>query len=137
PAERPAYRHAERRGDKPLRQRPRHGDSANCEQILEREMQADAEHQENDDALGELVGDILVGHKAGRERADDDSRHQISDKWRQLEAGGEHAKGEGEHEADRDGRYEWRHMQHSSALLASTLTMNGAADNPLARAHAI
>ena len=75
-------------------------------------MQADAEHQENDADLSELVGDILVGDKAGRERADDDSRHQISDQRRQLEAVGEHAKGEGEHEADRDGRYEWRHMQH-------------------------
>ena len=107
------------------------------EQILEREMQADAEHQQNDADLGQLVGDILVGDEAGRERADDDSRHQISDQRRQLEAVGEHAEGEGEHEADRDGRYEWRHMQHSSKLLASTLTMNGAADNPLARAHAM
>ena len=95
-------------------------------------MQADTEHQQDHADLGQLDGDILVGDKAGRERADDNACHQISDQRRQLEAVREHAKGEGEHEADRDGRYEWRHMQHSSELLASTLTMNGAADNPLA-----
>ena len=95
-------------------------------------MQTDAEHQQDHADLGQLDGDILVGDEARRERPDDDACHQISDQRRQLEAVGKHAKGEGEHEADRDGRYEWRHMQHSSELLAYTLTMNGAADNPLA-----
>ena len=36
---------------------------------FEREMQADAEHQQDDADLGELVGDVLVGDVAGRERA--------------------------------------------------------------------
>ena len=86
PAEPPANRHAERRGDQALRQRPRDSDGANRQQILEREMQPHAEHQENDADLGELVGDVLVGDKARRERPDDDAGHEIADQRRQLEA---------------------------------------------------
>ena len=41
---------------------------------------------------------------------------QIADQRRQLEALRQHAKGEGEHEADGDGRYEWRHMRHVAEL---------------------
>ena len=63
-------------------------------------MQADAEHQQNDADLGELVGDVLVGDEAGRERPDDDAGEQIADQRRQLEAVGHDAEGEGEHEAD-------------------------------------
>ena len=115
-------------------------------------MQPDAEHQENDANLGKLIGDILVGDEARRERPDDDARHQIADQRRQLEAVRNDAEAEGEHEADREGGNEGRHMQHEMAFgtglvtrgdkerhlrvrprrLAYTLTMNGAADNPLA-----
>ena len=37
------------------------------EQVFEREMQADAEHQQDHADLGELVRDPLVGDVAGRE----------------------------------------------------------------------
>ena len=46
-----------------------HGDGAHRQQVLQREMQADAEHQQDDADLGELVGQALVGDEARRERA--------------------------------------------------------------------
>ena len=66
--------------------RARNGDGAHRKQILRREVQAHAEHQENDADFGELIGDVLVGDKAGRERPDKDSSHEIADERRQLEA---------------------------------------------------
>ena len=43
------------------------------------ELQADAEHQEDDADFGELVGQVLVGGEAGGIRPDDQSREEISD----------------------------------------------------------
>jgi hypothetical protein len=64
-------------------------------------MQPDTEHQENDADLGELVGDILVGDIAWRERPEDDAGEEITDRRRELQTMGEHPEAEGEHEADR------------------------------------
>ena len=75
-------------------------------------MQADAEHQQDDADLGELVGDVLVGDEAGRERPDQDAGEQIADQRRQLEAVRQHAKGEGEHEADGERGDERRDVRH-------------------------
>ena len=85
-------------------------------------MQPHAEHQQNDADLGELIGDILVGDEARRERPDDDARHQIADQRRQLEAVRDDAEAEGEHEADREGGNEGRHMQHEMAFGTGLVT---------------
>ena len=53
--------HAEQGGAGDLDDGAGDGDLLDREQILEREVQADAEHQENDADLGELAGEILVG----------------------------------------------------------------------------
>ena len=50
-----AMRDAERRGDRDLRQRAGDGDPAHRQQVLDREVQADAEHQQDDADLGELA----------------------------------------------------------------------------------
>ena len=71
--------HAEHGGAGDLGDGARDGDLADGKQILEREMQANAEHQEDDADLGELAGEILVGDIARRERADDDAGQQIAD----------------------------------------------------------
>ena len=47
---------------------------------LQREMQADAEHQENHADLGEFVGEALVRHIARGEGADRDTSQEIPDK---------------------------------------------------------
>jgi hypothetical protein len=51
---------------------PPHG-----EQFLEVELQADAEHEEDDPDLGKLVCQVFVGDEAGRIGADDESRDQV------------------------------------------------------------
>jgi rubrerythrin len=49
-------------------------------------MQPDAEHQQHDADLGQLRGDLDVGHKTRRGRTDDDAGQQVTDQRRQLEA---------------------------------------------------
>ena len=71
------------------------------QQIVKREMQPDAEHQQNDADLGELIGDILVGDIARRERAHQDAGEQIPDQRRDAQALRERAENEGKYEADR------------------------------------
>ena len=48
-------------------------------------MQADAEHQQNDADLGELVGKAGVGDEAWRVRADQHAGYQIAEKRRNAE----------------------------------------------------
>ena len=64
PAEEQAQPHAQQRRDADLHQGAGHRDRLDREQILQREMQADAEHQQDDADLGELVGEVLIGDEA-------------------------------------------------------------------------
>ena len=57
--------HAEQRGDGDLDDRAGHGDGPHRQQILQRKVQADAEHQQDDADLGELGGQRRVGDEAG------------------------------------------------------------------------
>ncbi len=88
-AERPAKpgrkadAHQRRRDD--LHDRAGHGDRAHRQQVLQREMQADAEHQQDDADLGELVGEMLVGDVARRERPHQHAGEQITDQRRDAE----------------------------------------------------
>ena len=82
-AERPAQQHARAPmpssgRDRDLHDRARDRDRLHLQQIVEREMQADAEHQQDDADFGELVGDLLVGHIARRERPDQDAGQRDS-----------------------------------------------------------
>ena len=52
-------------GDGDLDQRAGHRDARDRQQILQREMQADAEHQQDDADLGELAGERLSATKPG------------------------------------------------------------------------
>ncbi len=71
-------------------------------QVLEREMQPDAEHQQDDADFGELVGHVLVADIARRERPDQHAGEQIADQRRHAETMRQCAKREGQHEADDD-----------------------------------
>ena len=50
------------------------------------ELQADAEHQEDDPDLGELIGERPVRDEARRVRSDDEAGHQVADDGRKSEA---------------------------------------------------
>ena len=87
------------------------------QQVLQREMQADAEHQQDDADLGELVRELLVGDEAGRERAHQHAGEQIADQRRGL-AGGAPAR-----RARRPGRGR-RRWWRSAACDAACRTIN-------------
>ena len=113
PALPPADRHAERRRHERLRERAGDGDGADRQQVLEREMQANPEHQQDDADFGELIGNALVGDEARRERADGDAGEQIADQRRQPQALGHEAEGEGEHKPYGERRDERCRMRHA------------------------
>ena len=87
-AEGPAPAHgegrAERGRDGDQQQRARHGHAADRREVGRGEMQADAEHQQDDADLGELAGKPGIGHEARRERADRDAGDEIADERRQA-----------------------------------------------------
>ena len=63
----PAHGHAKRRRNQHLRKRAGNGNGPHRQQIVEREMQSNPEHQENDADLGELVGQSLIRNESRRE----------------------------------------------------------------------
>ena len=75
---------------------------AHGQQVLEREMEPDAEHQQDDAELGELVGEVLVGDEAGGERPDGNACKQVAHERRQLEAVRHRAQRPGERKRNHD-----------------------------------
>ncbi len=112
PAEQPGEPGPQRRRQRDLHDRPRHGDGAHRQQVLEREMQADAEHQQDDAHLGQLQRQMLVGDEAWRVRADQHAGEQIADERRDAEAVGERAEDERKPETGDDGGDQGRVMRH-------------------------
>ena len=98
-----AKRHAEQRGAENLRDGAGHGDRPYREQLLEREMQSDAEHQQNDADLGKLARERLIGNKAGRRRAYEHAGDEIADERRQTQPMGERAEYPGKGQRNDDG----------------------------------
>ena len=93
-----------------------HG-AGNCdgfdgEQVGQREMQADAEHQQNDADFGEFGGKALVGDEAGRERADGDAGEQVAYDGGNAQPLGKRAQDEGQRQADDNGGDQWRIVRH-------------------------
>ena len=86
-----------------LRERARQGDRIDRQQILDREAQADPEHQQDDADLGELAGEIDVGDEARREGAHGDAGQQVADEWRQAQPASHEAAAEGQDQAHHDG----------------------------------
>ncbi len=85
PAERVREQRAERRGHRALPDRAGHRDAPHREQVLDVEVQADAEHQQDDADLGQLLGEARVGDEARRVRPDEQAGQQIADDRRQPE----------------------------------------------------
>ena len=88
PAEPRGKSHAEQRRAENLGDGSWNRDLLDRQKIVEREVQAHAEHQEDDADLGQLAGEILVGDIAGRERPDDDPGEKIADERRKLQSMG-------------------------------------------------
>ena len=89
-------------GDADLGHGAGNGDGPHFQQIIEREMQPDAEHQQDHADFGQLVGNILVRDEARCERAHQDAGDQITDEGRNLQSLGNDTKAEGQNKADYD-----------------------------------
>jgi len=74
--------------DDDLADRARYCDPADGPEVVEREVHADAEHEEDHADLCELVRDRGVRTEAGCERADGDSGREVADDRGKPQAGG-------------------------------------------------
>ena len=108
PAQQRGKAHAHGGRDRDLHHRAGHGDGLHRQQVLEREMQADAEHQQDHADFRQLGGERLVGDEARRERPHRDTRQQIADQGRNPQAMRKRAEHESQHEAGDDGGDEGR-----------------------------
>ncbi len=74
-------------------------DASNGEQFFDMELEADAEHQQDDADFCELFGNLRIGDKSRRVRTDQCARKQIPDDGRQARAVREVAQDQGGREA--------------------------------------
>ena len=122
PAPQKRERHAAARGNRDLRKGAGHGNGAHRQQVRDREMQAYAEHQENDADFGELAREICVSYKSGRERTECHAGEEIAYKRRQEKPVSDQAPKECQHQShgDRgDERDVVRHLSPDGAQSAN------------------
>ena len=78
------------RGDRALRDRAGDRHAPDRDQLFDVELHADAEHQQDDADLGQLLRHVAVGHEAWRVRSDEESGDEIPDDRGEADAmGGE------------------------------------------------
>ncbi len=99
PAEEMRQSHAEEGRHRHLADRARDGDLADRQQVLEREVQPDAEHQQDDADLRQFLRQMSVSDETRRERSDDHPRQQIAHQRRDLQALGDGPQRESDNEA--------------------------------------
>jgi hypothetical protein len=63
-----------------------HRDVADRKQFVDMELQADAEHQEDDADFGKLLGECRIGDESRRVRSDRHAGQQVPDDRRQAGA---------------------------------------------------
>ena len=71
-----------------LAQGTRDGDLTDRHQFVEMELQPDAEHQQDDADMSQFLGQMLIGHEAGRMRANGDSCQEVANDGRQVQGDG-------------------------------------------------
>ncbi len=116
----------EQSGHDRLEDRARDRDGADGEQLADRELDADPEHQQDHAELGELEGDVRVGDEPGRERPDHDTGDDVPDDRGQAHAAGDETADERGGQADRDGRDENGLVVHGSSRFDGGVRRTGA-----------
>ena len=106
PAERPGEAGAHQGRDGDLPDGARDGDARDREQILQGEVQAHAEHQQDDADLGEFGSEGRIGVEARRVGTDQDAGQQVADQRLYPQPLGDQAEHEGEHQTRSDRRNE-------------------------------
>jgi hypothetical protein len=82
-------------------------------QVLEREMQAHAEHQEDHADLAELVGEFGIGNKTWGERADQHAGDEVAHQRRHPQAVRRRAEDECQHQTRHDRRDQGCIVRHA------------------------
>ena len=90
--------------------------AADLHEVVVRELDADAEHQQDHADLGELECDFGVRGEAWRERPDHDSGEQIPDDRRETETSRDERPDQGRGQSDRDRRDEGGLVGHGRVL---------------------
>ena len=96
-------RHTEQGRDRDLPDGAGNGDPAHGHQVGDGEVQADAEHQQDDADFGQLACECGVTDEPGRERTDRNAGKQVADQGRQSQLVGDHAADKGEDQTHRNG----------------------------------
>ena len=126
----PAERRAEPDPEQPrhdrLQDRARDRDRAHGQQLADRELDPDAEHQQDHAEFGELERDIGIGDKPGRERPDQDAGHDVPDDRGQPDMPGDEPADERSGQADRDGGDENGLVVHGSSRFDGGVRRTGA-----------
>jgi hypothetical protein len=125
----------ERRRKQHLDHGARDRDVAHLPEILEGEMEPDAEHQEDHAELGELTDCVRVADEAGRERPHGDTRQQVArDRW-QPDAPGEQASNQGVAQGHGDVDQEREFMWHRLRSVCSGILLQPyrQTDRPIGR----
>ena len=102
PAQRGTEPDAEQPRNDRLDDRPRDRDRADGEELADRELDPDAEHQQDHPELGELERDVGVGTQPGRERPDHHASDDVPDDGGQADMPGDETADECGSQADRD-----------------------------------
>ncbi len=114
PAQRPGQAHPEQRRDGDLHDGAGHGNAPHRQQVLDGEMHADAEHQQDDADLRQLRRQRLIGDEPRRMRADGDSGQEVADQRREPEPIGDRSEQKRQHQPEDDGGDERRVVRHAS-----------------------
>ena len=114
PTHRPGQADPEERRQGDLRDGAGNGDRPDRKQVLEGEVQADAEHEQDDADLREFAGERLIGDEAGRVRPHRDAGQQIAGQGRQPQAIGDRPEDESQNQSGDDGGDERRVVRHAS-----------------------
>ena len=79
PAECMGHSHAEAGRNDALRDCARHGHAPDGNELLDVELQSDAEHQQDDADFGQLLGHVAIRHEPRRVRSDEQAGDEIAD----------------------------------------------------------
>ena len=101
-----------------LHDRARQGDGAHRHQVLDREMQADPEHQQDHADFGELARELAVADEAGCVRPNQNPGQEIADQGRKPQPLGQHPTGEGQDETEGDDGNQLCRVRHGAVVFS-------------------
>jgi len=116
PAKAPGQRHSEQGGDGHLHERAGDRDGPHREEVVQGEMQADAEHQQDHADLGEFCRHRGVGDKARRVRTDQHAGEEVADDRRGPDPVRQRLEDKGEDEARDESSDQRRVMRHRGSF---------------------